>query len=366
VPGSADTGDSSAGCTASSGNVPFCPLRENQRPGLVLANGLIYVAWASHGDIAPYHGWVMSFNSTTLNLVSVFNTSPNGRQSGIWMAGAAPAVDSAGNLYFITGNGDLTADSIAPPNADYGDSFLKLSSGLSVVDWFSPFDQGNLDSQDLDLGSGGAAILVDLPPSAAVQRLIVGGGKGTGFDGEIYVINRDNLGHFNSAADSVVQEFPLGKGIFATAAFWQNHLYVAGAGTKLLKYTIDPLSSTFGPLDSSSATTFNFPGATPSVSSSGAANGIVWAIDSSANGKSDTNPTRVAGPAVLHAYDATNLANELWNSTQGSGNAAGNAVKFTVPTVANGRVFIGTRGNDSTQGSGTVFGQLDVYGLLQN
>src|SRR5262249_7366039 len=269
VPGSADTGDSSAGCTASSGNVPFCPLRENQRPGLVLANGLIYVAWASHGDIAPYHGWVMSFNSTTLNLVSVFNTSPNGRQSGIWMAGAAPAVDSAGNLYFITGNGDLTADTVALPNADYGDSFLKLSSGLSVVDWFSPFDQSNLDSLDLDLGSGGAAILVDLPPSAAVQRLIVGGGKGTGFDGEIYVINRDNLGHFNSAADSVVQEFPLGSGIFATAAFWQNRLYIASVSRQLKAFDLNPLTSTFNTAPSSlSPTSYGFPGATPSVSSS--------------------------------------------------------------------------------------------------
>jgi concanavalin A-like lectin/glucanase superfamily protein/galactose oxidase-like protein/Big-like domain-containing protein/IPT/TIG domain-containing protein len=367
VPGTADRGDSSIGCSSPANNVPFCSLRENQRPGLVLANGLIYVAWGSHGDISPYHGWVMSFDPTTLALVQAFNTSPNGRQGGIWMAGAAPAVDNAGNLYFITGNGDLTADTVAPPNADYGDSFLKLSSGLSVVDWFSPFDQSNLDSLDLDLGSGGAAILVDLPPSAAVPRLIVGGGKGTGFDGEIYVINRDNLGHFNSTADSIVQEFPLGSGIFATAAFWQNRLYIASAGRPLKSFVLDPLASTFTTTPSSqSAINFGFPGVTPSVSSSGAANGIVWAIDSSANGKSDTNPTRVAGPAVLHAYDATNLAIELWNSTQGAGNTAGNAVKFTVPTVANGRVFIGTRGNDSTQGSGTVFGQLDVYGLLPN
>ena len=367
VSGTADNGDASVGCTSVGNNVPFCALRENQRPGLVLANGLIYVAWGSHGDVSPYHGWVMSFNPSTLALVQAFSTSPNGRQGGIWMAGGAPAVDSAGNLYLITGNGDLTADTVAPPNADYGDSFLKLSSGLSVVDWFSPFDQSNLDSLDLDLGSGGAAILVDLPPSAAVQHLIVGGGKGTGFAGEIYVINRDNLGHFNSAADSVVQEFPLGSGIFATAAFWQNRLYIASVGRQLKSFALDPLASTFTTTPSSqSATTFGFPGVTPSVSSTGAANGIVWAIDSSANGKSDTNLTRVAGPAVLHAYDATNLAIELWNSTQGTGNTAGNAVKFTVPTVANGRVFIGTRGNDSTQGSGTIFGQLDVYGLLPN
>jgi len=364
VPGTADTGDASVGCSATSGNVPFCPLRENQRPGLVLANGIVYVTWASHGDISPYHGWVMGFDATTLALVSKFNASPNGRQSGIWMAGAAPAVDSGNNLYVITGNGDLNAGI-----GSYGDSFIKLTSNLTVADWFSPFDQSNLDSNDLDLGSGGAAILVDLPLTSPFPHLIVGGGKGTGFDGELYVINRDNLGNFNSTSDTgiVVQEFPLGSGIFATSAFWQNRLYIAATGRALTAFDLDPATSLFNSTPSSrSATSYGFPGATPSVSSSGTVNGIVWAIDSSANGKNDPNPTRVAGPAVLHAYDATNLAVELWNSSQGTGNTPGNAVKFTVPTVANGKVYIGTRGNDSTQGSGTVFGQLDVFGLLPN
>jgi hypothetical protein len=367
VPGSGDTGDSSVGCTATSGRVPFCPLRENQRPGLVLNNGIVYVTWASHGDIQPYHGWIMGFNAATLARVFTFNDSPDGRGGGIWMAGAAPAVDSSNNLYILTGNGDFNADALTPPNTDYGDSLLKLNSSLVVTDSFTPKDEGNLDAADLDLGSGGAAIVVDLPLTSPVQHLLVGGGKGTGFDGELYVVNRDNLGKWDPATDHVVQEFPLGSGIFATAAFWQNTLYIAAAGKPLRAFTLDPTTSTFNTLTvPQSSNTFGFPGVSPSVSSSGTSNGIVWAIDSSQNGMSDTNPARIAGPAVLHAYDATNLATELWNSSLGTGNTAGNAVKFTVPTVANGRVYIGTRGNDSTQGSGTIKGQLDVYGLLPN
>jgi hypothetical protein len=160
VPGGSDTGDSSAGCTSTPGNVPFCPLRENQRPGLTLANSLVYVAWASHGDVPNYHGWVIGFNPSTLAPRSIYNDSPDatgnsGRESGIWMAGGAPAVDANGNLYVLTGNGTFDANSATAPNDDYGDSFLRLSSSLSVLDWFTPTDESNLEANDLDLGSGG-------------------------------------------------------------------------------------------------------------------------------------------------------------------------------------------------------------------
>jgi hypothetical protein len=346
VPGSGDTGDTSVGCTATPGNVPFCPLRENQRPGLALAGGNVYVSWASHGDYGPYHGWIMSFNASDLTQAPVvFNDSPNGRQGGIWMSGGAPAFDSSNNLYVITGDGDYDGVN------DFGDSFLKLNSGLAVQDWFTPFVQDTLDSLDLDLGSGGAVVLVDLP-SSAVPHILIGGGKGTNALGQVYVVNRDNMGQ-NANPDKVVQAFDLGGMIFATAAFWQNTMYIAGVGQSLKAFALDTSTSQFNTVATSqSSHSYGFPGATPVVSSAGTTSGtgIVWALDT--NSTTAANASGTDGPAVLYAYDALNLGTVLWESTQGSGNAAGNAVKFCVPTVANGKVYVGTQV------------EVDVYGLL--
>ena len=359
VPGVSDTGDSSVGCTSTPGHVPFCPLRQNQRPGLTFANNLVYVAWASHGDVPPYHGWIMSFDPSTLALQSVYNVSPDattngGRESGIWMAGGAPAVDASGNLYVLTGNGTFDANSGTAPNDDYGDSFLKLSSSLSVLDWFTPKDEANLEAQDLDLGSGGAVVLVDLPLSA-FPHILIGGGKGSGFAGEVYVLSRDNMRHFNSGSDNVVQEFTLGSGIFSTGAFWQNTYYIGGVGLPLKAFSLNTSSSQLSAAATSqSSHSFGFPGATPAVSSAGTTGGtgIVWALDT--NSTTAANASGTAGPAVLYAYDATNLATQLYRSdtTSGAANAAANAVKFCVPTVANGKVYVGG------QGAITVFGLL--------
>src|SRR5262249_38871911 len=153
VAGTGDTGDPAASCSSPSGQVPFCPMRENQRPALALNNGVVYLSWASHGDKGVYHGWVIGYNASTLARVSTFNTSRNVRQGGIGMGGGEPAIDSGGNLFLITGNGDFNA-------TDFGDSLLKLSSPLAVSDSFTPADQGNRDSGDNDFGSGGAVILV--------------------------------------------------------------------------------------------------------------------------------------------------------------------------------------------------------------
>jgi len=355
VPG---TGDGSSG-----GNVTFNTLRENQRPGLVLSGGVVYVTWASHGDNGPYHGWVIGYNKSTLALVATFNCNPNGSDAGIWMGGGAPSADSSGNLYFLTGNGTFDVNT---GGSDYGDSTVKLSTsgGLSVAGYFTPADQQNLENGDTDHGSGGAAILVDQPASAPVQHLMIGGGK----EGNMFLLNRDNMGgygaNFTPNDSNVVQKFSVGNGIFSTAAFFNNGLYVAGAGGHLNVFAFNTTTGQFNAAQTSqSPTSFGFPGATPSISAQGTANGIAWALNNNAY---CTAQSSACGPTVLHAYDATNLATELWNSSLSAGDAAGNAVKFTVPTVANGKVYLGTRGNDTGNGGTTVPGEVDVYGLKPN
>ncbi len=352
------TGDGAAG-----GKVAFNTLRQNQRPGLVLANGVVYVAWASHGDNTPYHGWVIGYDKTTLQLVGMFNANPNGSDSGIWMGGGAPSADAAGNLYFLTGNGTFDVNS---GGTDYGDSTVKLNttSPFSVAGYFTPADQQTLEGDDSDHGSGGAAILVDQPPTAPHQHLVIGGGK----EGDLFLLDRDNMGgygaNFNPADSNAVQKFSVGNGIFSTAAFFNNVLYIAGAGGHLKSFAFNTTTGIFNTAQSSqSADSFGFPGATPAVSARGTTNGIVWAID---NGQYCTEQSPGCGAAVLHAFDAKQLSSELWNSAQTAGDSAGNAVKFTVPTVANGKVYIGTRGNDIGNGGTTVPGEIDVYGLKPN
>ena len=364
APHSIDSSISVPGTGAGSvaGRVAFDPRNESQRAGLVLSNAVVYVAWASHEDHDPYHGWVMGFNASTLAPVAnaVFNSTPNQvgtlsySRGGIWMGGGAPAVDAAGNLFFITGNGTFDANT---GGSNYGDSVVRLStaSGLSVADYFTPLDQASLDANDTDFGSGAATILVD-QPAGPVTHLVIGGGK----QGNLFLLNRDSMGKFSSSTNNVVQTVNLGNSIFATPVFWQNNLYVAGVGS-LKQFAFNSTTGKFnGAPFSQSSTSYRFPGATPSVSSNGVTNGIIWALD---NGPYCTPQSPGCGATVLHAYDATNLATELWNSSQAAANRdlAGHAVKFTVPTVANGKVYVGTRGNDSS-----LLGELEVYGLLPN
>jgi hypothetical protein len=337
---------------SSNGLVPFGPLRENQRPGLALVNGNVYVAWGSHGDNSPWHGWVLGFAANNIGAGpnGVWNSTPTAltgsiSAGGIWMSGAAPAADSSNNLYFLTGNGAFNADS---GGSDYGDSTVKLSTtgSLHVTDYFTPSSQATLNANDEDHGAGGAAILVD-QPSGPVQHLLLGGGKAH----ILFLLNRDNMGHYN-ATNNVVQSLDAGGGIFATGAFWNNSFYIAAANTPMAQYIFNPATGQFNTSGNHfSACCYYFPGSTPSVSSLGLTNGIVWALD---NNQYCTAQSPGCGPTVLHAYDATNVSTELWNSTKGSGNSAGNAVKFTVPTVANGKVYVPTRT------------ELDVYGLLPN
>jgi hypothetical protein len=365
-----------AGSVAGTGDggttVTFNSQEENQRAGLVLVNGTIYIIWASHEDDNPYYGWVMgyTYNSSGFTQTQILNVAPNAAYSGIWMSGSAPASDSSGNLYMITGNGVFDVNS---GGSDYGDSYLKISTSasLAVADYFTPSDYQTDASQDFDFGAGGAAVLVDLPSGAPIQHLAIGGGK----DGNLYVLNRDSMGHLGDA--HAWQELSLPAtppaqttSIFATPATWNNWLYVAPSAGPLVAYQLNTSNAkfSFSPVNTaSSPANFAFPGSTPSVSASGTTNGIVWTLDNSQSciGKKYAPPPNPqCGPAVLHAYDATNL-NELWNSSNVAGDAAGNAVKFNVPTIANGKVYIGSRGNN-TGTLNTQSGGLDVYGLKPN
>ena len=339
----------------------FVAREENQRSGLALVNGVVYIAWASHEDARPYYGWVIGYDASDLSQVSVFNDAPNTGQGGIWMSGGAPAADSAGNLYLITGNANFDATSTSAPHNDYGDSFLQLSSSLGVKQYFTPSDEGSDNTMDNDFGSGGAAVLVDLPANGSNPiHLVIGGGK----DGTVYLLNRDNMGGLGDS--NAWQEFSIAQKIFATGAFWDSTFYLGGAGGPIQAFSLTSSTAKLTRLPNSTPKSFSWPGITPSISSMpDYSNGIVWALDSSAY---CTPQSTSCGPAILHAYDANNLATEYWNSTQGNGNSAGYAVKFTVPTVANGKVYVGTRGNNTGNAdtSTSTPGELDIYGLLPN
>jgi FG-GAP-like repeat len=317
------TGDNNNG-----GKVSFDARWNNQRPGLLLQNGLVYITWASHCDIAPYHGWMMAYNPQTLQQVAVWNVTANGSDGGIWQSGAPPAADSS-YVYLATGNG--TFDLNETGGVDAGDTLVKLGPPgggvFPLLDYFTPYNQANLSINDTDLGSGGVVLLPDQPQGAPHAHLLVEIGK----EGSVYLVNRDSMGHYNPTGDSqIVQWIPevLG-GLWSTPAFWNNTLYVGGSTDALEAYSFNANNSgllSMNPV-SASLQTFNFPGTTPAISASGNTNGIVWALEE------DSDST------VLHAYDATNLANELYNTGQ---NSPGGSVKFAVPTIANGKVYVGT------------------------
>lgn len=328
VPG---TGDGSDGV-----NVPFDPLRENQRSALLLANGVVYVVWASHGDNGPYHGWVIGYNASTLARLYVYNDTANGGLGGIWMSGGGPAADASNNLYVMTGNGTFDANLAG---ADYGDTFLKLSSALSVGDWFTPYNQASLEAADQDLGSG-APLLVS-NASWTVPNLVISAGK----QGRIYLVNRNAMGGFNATGDSQIVQYVDGQisGLFSTPSYWNGNVYFLAAGDSLKSFQLSSAGLLSTAPGTQSSANFGFPGATVSISANGSSAGIVWALKNDQYGSS--------GPSVLYAFDATNVASQLYASSQNSADQAGPAVKFTVPTVANGKVFVGTQN------------QLDVYGL---
>lgn len=342
-----------SGPDSSNGYVQFDPAQYKERCALLLLGGELYLSWASHCDIAPYTSWIMAYSEAALQQTAVLNLDPNGSPnstfltdgsgSAFWNSGAGPAADPEGNIYHLTGNGpfDTTFNSGGfPINGDYGDTFLKLStsSGLSVADYFTPSNQQSYANGDVDLGSGGAMVLPDiLDDSGTVHHLAVGAGK----DGNLYVVNRDSMGKFNSQNDSqIYQKLPgaLSGGEWATSAYFDGNVYYGPVGNHLLAFQFVNGKLTAAPV-SQSPNTFGYPGCTPSVSANGVTDGILWGAE---NGS----------VAVLHAYDATNLDDELYNSDTAPNGADhfGTGNKFITPTIANGKVYVAT-----TDGVG-VFG----------
>ncbi len=326
VPGTGDGNDSN-------GQVPFNGLTHLNRMGLLLSRGVVYIGTASHCDNGPFHGWLIGYGAQTLTLSNVLNLTPNGSDGGLWESGCAPGGDTNGNIFLISGNGTFDAST----NNDYGNSFLKLSAtnGLQVADYFTPFNQDYLSLTDFDLGSGGTLLLPDEAGSTAHPHLLVGAGK----EGRVYLLDRDNLGQFQAGSDSqIVQSLPGAiNPCFDTPAYFNGLIYFLGVSDTLKAFSISNGVLATTPQAESPAR-YDFPGATPSVSANGTSDAIVWAI------QADTYD--VSGPAVLHAYNATNVALELYNSLQADGGARdypGAGVKFSVPTVANGKVYVGTQ-----------------------
>jgi len=319
----------SSGPTSSNGYVSFDAKQYKNRVGLLLMNGIVYMAWASHCDIPPYTGWVMAYDSSTLQQVSVLNVTPNGSEGAIWMSQAGLAADSDGNIYLLDGNGsfDATLDSNGfPVNQDFGNSFLKISTSgaLSVADYFEMDNEQKENSTDTDLGSGGAIVLPDMTDANGfVQHLAVGAGKDT----NIYLVNRDSMGKFSSANNNIYQELPdaLPGGIWGMPAYFNGYLYFGPVSGPIYAFQFQNAMLSTAPV----AQTANaFPGVTPGVSANGSTDGIVWAAE-------NTNP------GVLHAYNATNLQ-ELYNSNQASGgrDRFGSGNKFITPVVASGKVYV--------------------------
>jgi len=322
------TGQEAGGSPVVISPTGFQPKMQMQRPGLLLANGNVYAAFGSTGtDSPPYHGWIVAFSAASLGQVGVWNVTPTGTEGAIWMSGSGLAADSGGNVYAITSNGSWDGTS------NVSNSFVKLSPNLTLLDYFSPYNQALLSADDLDVGAGGVLLVPD--QTGAFPHEAIGCGKIPA----IYVLNRDNMGKFQASSNSqIVQEVDKQAGgggkiqpdahCFMTPAFWNQTLYFAGNYDALKAYSLDPSTGNMSSQPTSqSSVTFGYPGAQPVVSANGASNGIVWAMAGS----------------ILCAYDATNLSNELFRSPRLGTGAAG--FHFEVPTVVNGKVYVGTAGS---------------------
>jgi hypothetical protein len=342
--------DLATGSTVQIGSLEVQPtgfesLFENQRPALLLDDGTVYVAFGSYGGEGDYHGWLFSLDSASLQQTGAYDVTPIDIQGGIWQSGGGPSADSNHNVYVATGDGPFNISNPNPAFRDYSDSFLRFTagSGLSVSDFFTPCDQAALQSAGLDVGASAPVLLPDSAGSPAQPHLLLGGSKA----GTLYVVNRDSMGGFQ--CPDLPQEVQVGGPILSTPLFWNDAVYVAPGNGHLLSFPMTAGILASAPSAAQSPETLGPLGATPILSAHGANNAILWLIDTSGY---QTWPAASAS-AILRAYDPGNLSNEIYDSAMNAKrDAAGPAVKFTVPTVANGKVYVGTQT------------ELDVYGLL--
>jgi uncharacterized protein (TIGR03437 family) len=306
--------------------VQFEPWLYKERAGLLLLNGVVYTSWSSHCDAGNYHGFIIGYNSTTLQQAAVYVDTPNWEEGAFWQGGAAPAADASGNIYVVSANGTFDANL---GGSDFGESILKLSTGngLSMADYFTPYNADELSDKDMDLGSSGALLLPNGAGSSAHPNLLVSGSK----SGSIYVVDRDNLGHFQPEGNGqIVQELAGAAGpLFGIPVYFNNTVYFSSAQDQVKAFALQNGLLSAAPVSASSAT-FGAYGSVPSISANGAANGILWIIDPAAQ---------------LRAYEAADLGNQLFQG------AVGSAVKFATPTIANGKVYVGT------------LNSLEVFGL---
>jgi hypothetical protein len=324
--------------------VNFSAALNNQRAALLLQGGKVYVAWSSHNDNGDYHGFVMSFSATNLSPINVWaDTTVSGGQGGIWMAGGGLIGDGT-NIFLVTGNGTFDADT---GGSDYGESYVKLNSSLSVVDYFTPASQAGLTSDDLDLGGGGAMLIPG-------TRRILGGGK----DGNLYLVNADKLGGYDSSTNTSVQSFmvtdPDAPGglnhLHGGPIFWNGHIYIGGEDDYLKEFSWNGSTLNTNPVSKSTfpALPNSMPGWQAFISANGNNNGIVWAQRVCSG-----NANNAVEPGILHAFNATNLSMELWNSYQNvQRDDYGLFAKNPAPVVANGKVY-----------EPTFSDKLVVYGL---
>ena len=330
------------------GNITFYPLTQNQRAGLLLYNGVVFVAFGSYSDVEPYHGWIFAYDAQTLQQVGVYLASPTGEGASVWQGGAAPAVDSEGNIYVATADGTFNLDG---GGLNSGDTLIKLRFGngaFSVLDWFTPYNQNCLNRHDLDLGSGGPALL---PDSFSTRQMLVVGSK----EGRLYVVDRNAMGHFRSDADTQIIDWELindvacdlttgsapsdatTRRIYSTPGFFNGAVYVAPANGPIERYTIDMNGQLT--LTSKSGVSLQSRGAVPVVSANGLSNGILWTAEFA----TDTHGT------ILRAFDAADISKQLYASTS-TADSIGRGVVFTLPVVINGKVYV------ASQKKLTVFG----------
>ena len=324
------TGDGS-----SNGLVSFSPGQYKERPALLLVNGTLYTSWGSHCDDRPYAGWLMAYSEGTLKQTSVIDFAPNGSDAALWNAGAGPAADSSGNIYVALANGtfDTTLTAAGFPSAgDYGNAVAKvaLQNGeLNVLDYWTMYNSDSESNGDVDLGSGGLMVLPNQVDSTGTTRhLAVAAGK----DNNLYLVDRDKMGHYDAANDGTIYQQLSGAlpgGVWSSPAYFNGNVYYGSVGSNLRAFQLSQARLVTSAVQTTN-TTFAYPGTTPSVSAYGAGNGVVWATE-------NTNP------AVLHAYEATNLDTELYNSNQaGTRDHFGEGNKYIVPTIVNGKVYVGT------------------------